>query len=89
VFGYDKPNSTIKTVWGATCGDAKIEDFRFHDCRHTAITRMIEAGMPSAQVMKISGHTQQTTFQRYVNLNDDAVRQGAMKLHEYNTKQIA
>jgi integrase len=86
VFGYESENSTLKTAWASLCRTAKIDGFRFHDCRHTAITRMVEAGMPSAQIMKISGHTQMTTFQRYVNPNDDAVRQAAMRLHEHNTQ---
>jgi integrase len=85
VFGYDCENSTLKTAWASLCDYAKVKDFRFHDCRHSAITRMVEAGMPSAQIMKISGHTQMTTFQRYVNPNDEAVRQAASLLHAYNT----
>jgi integrase len=89
VFGYESENSTLKTAWASLCRTAKIEGFRFHDCRHTAITRMVEAGMPSAQIMKISGHTQMTTFQRYVNPNDDAVRQAAMRLHEHNMQNGA
>jgi integrase len=86
VFGYTNEYSTVKRAFSSACDYAKIKDFRFHDCRHTAITRMVEAGMPSAQIMKISGHTQMTTFQRYVNPNDDAVAQVANRLHEHNMK---
>jgi integrase len=89
VFGYTNEYSTVKRAFSSACDAAKIKDFRFHDCRHTAITRMVEAGMPSAQIMKISGHTQMTTFQRYVNPNDMAVREVAKRLHEHNTKNNA
>jgi integrase len=40
VFGV---NVTIKTSWKKICREAKIVDFRFHDTRHTAISRMVEA----------------------------------------------
>lgn len=86
VFGYECENSTFKTAWASLCDYAKVKGFRFHDCRHTAITRMVEAGMPSAQIMKISGHTQMTTFQRYVNPNQYAVAEAAMRLHEHNAR---
>jgi integrase len=84
VFGI---SYTIKNGFGAACKAAGIENFRLHDCRHTAITRMIEAGMPPAAVMKISGHTQMTTFTRYVNPNADAARRGAELLSAYTAAQ--
>jgi integrase len=68
---------TVKTAWKSALLQAQIEEFRLHDCRHTAITRMIQAGLPAAEVMKISGHTQWTTFARYVNVNEEAARNGA------------
>ena len=43
VFGV---SVTIKTAWTKICRDADIKDFHFHDCRATAISRMIAAGMP-------------------------------------------
>jgi integrase len=61
-------------------------DFRFRDCRHTAITRMIQAGIPATETMKISGHTQFVTFARYVNINEKAARKGAERLAEYLTQ---
>lgn len=80
VFGI---RDTVKTAWASALIEAKIADFRLHDCRHTAITRMIQAGMPAAEVMKISGHTQWTTFARYVNINEQAARRGAELLSAY------
>jgi Site-specific recombinase XerD len=84
VFGI---TDTVKTAFLAACRDAGLKDFRFHDCRHTAITRMIEAGMPAAEVMKISGHTQMTTFQRYVNVNEQAARRGAELLSAHIARE--
>lgn len=65
--------------------EAGVEDFRFHDIRHTAITRMVNAGLPPMEIMKISGHTQWTTFARYVNPNEDAITRIADVLSAYNT----
>ncbi len=70
VFGI---KDTVKRSFASACRDAEIEDFHFHDCRHTAITRMIQAGLSPMEVMKISGHTQMNTFARYVNPNTQAV----------------
>ncbi|MGI8787098.1 MAG: tyrosine-type recombinase/integrase [Pyrinomonadaceae bacterium] len=86
LFGLDKPNSTIKKAWSTVCDLAKLSDFHFHDLRHTAITRLIETGTPSATIMKISGHTQMTTFQRYNNPNSESVKLAAMRLQELNSQ---
>lgn len=73
VFGYDKPNSTVKTAFAAALKEAGIEGYRWHDGRHTGITRMVNTGQPSTVIMKISGHTQYNTFARYVNPNTEAI----------------
>jgi integrase len=80
VFGI---KDTVKNGFLSALHEAGIEDFRFHDCRHTAITRMIQAGIPATETMKISGHTQFVTFARYVNVNEQAARKGAERLAEY------
>lgn len=80
IFGV---SVTIKTAWKKICREAKIEDFRFHDCRHTAITRMIKAGMTPVEAMKISGHTTLRAFNIYANLEADAIFQAANALDKY------
>ncbi len=77
------PVSDFKRSFAAICREAEIGDLRFHDLRHTAITRMVNAGLPAAEVMKISGHTQWSTFARYVNPTTDTVRKVANVLSDY------
>lgn len=86
VFGI---TDTVKKAFASVCRGAGIEGFRFHDCRHTAITRMIQAGMTPMQVMKISGHTQMTTFARYVNADEDAVKRAAQAIHAFHAASAA
>lgn len=63
----------FKRAWRTATRAAGLDGLRFHDLRHTAITRMIDAGISPPIVMKISGHSQQKTFLRYVNPSDDSL----------------
>lgn len=45
-----------------------IDDLRFHDLRHEAISRMFERGMKVEQVRVVSGHRTLDQLSRYVNL---------------------
>lgn len=83
VFGI---KNNVKRSFTSACRDAKIEGFHFHDCRHTAITRMIQAGLSPMEIMKISGHTQMNTFARYVNPNTQAVTRIADVLTAFHSK---
>lgn len=80
VFGI---TNTIKTSFKSACEEANIIDFRFHDCRHTATTRMIASGSPHTEVMKITGHSQLKTFLRYLNLTPETTNRVASNLDSY------
>ena len=80
VFGI---TDTIKTAWKTACRLSAIEDFRFHDCRHTATTRMIASGSPHTEVMKITGHSQLKTFLRYLNITSETANNVASRLSNY------
>lgn len=84
VFGI----TDIKKSFASACDDAHIKDFRFHDLRHTAITRMVNAGLPPMEIMKVSGHTQYTTFARYVNPNTQTVTRIADVLTAFHAKSV-
>lgn len=80
VFGV---SDNFKRSFAGACKDAQIDDLHFHDLRHTAITRLIAAGLPPMQIMKVSGHTQINTFARYINPQEDAVKKIAEALTQY------
>jgi integrase len=42
----------------------------FHDWHHTGITNAAAAGMPPMAIMRMAGHTNFTTTQRYLDLAD-------------------
>jgi integrase len=83
VFGI---TDTIKHGFASLLRETGIDDFRLHDCRHTAITRMIAAGVPPMEVMKISGHTQMSTFARYVNPTQNSLKRAAQMLSAFNAQ---
>ena len=83
VFNFKTPEKSFDTA----CVRAKVKDLRFHDLRHSAVTRMIRAGIPAVEVMKISGHTQMKTFLRYLNLTAPTVQSAADKLSEFLSQQ--
>jgi integrase len=47
---------------------AGMSDFRFHDLRHEAISRLFEKGLNIAEVGSISGHRELKMLQRYTHL---------------------
>ncbi len=62
---------------------ANIQSFRFHDLRHTAATRMVEAGVPLFAVGQILGHSNPKTTMRYAH-PDQSLKDGLEALARYN-----
>ncbi|MBK6725419.1 MAG: tyrosine-type recombinase/integrase [Acidobacteria bacterium] len=85
IFGY---KSAPKAAFMAALRDANIEDYRWHDGRHTATTRMMEATNNAELVKKITGHTQHSTFARYYNPNMDTITSVAEALGERNQSKL-
>lgn len=67
----------VKKSFAAAKQRVGIKDFTIHDCRHSAITRWIEAGMSAEQAMKYAGIKSHATFQRYLNLSHVAHNRNA------------
>lgn len=86
VFGV---SVTIKTAWKKICCEAGILDFHFHDCRATSISRMIRAGMPPAEVMRVSGHTTLRAFSIYVRTDIDTAFRAASALDAFYAQTVS
>jgi len=80
----------IKRNFQSVCRLAGIENFRWHDLRHTGTMRMLDAIKDPAKVMKITGHKQWTTFMVYVNVDEEIARElaGAMDAARAITETI-
>jgi integrase len=61
---------------------AKITDFRFHDLRHTAATRLADAGVNVIVIAEILGHSDIRTTKRYSHVMEEAKREAVEKLAE-------
>jgi integrase len=70
----------IKRSFGLACETAKIKDLRFHDLRHTAATRMADAGVNVVVIAEVLGHGDIRTTKRYAHAMDEAKREAVEKL---------
>jgi integrase len=61
-------------VWDEALVRAGITNLRFHDLRHEATSRFVEAGLSDQQVSAITGHKSMQMLKRYTHLrNEDLV----------------
>lgn len=86
-FVFGGPNGRaildIKHGFGSVLKRAGITDFRFHDLRHTAATRMAEAGVDIRTIAEFLGHATIQMTMRYAHATDDAKRRAASALEAY------
>nr|NIP47383.1 site-specific integrase [Gammaproteobacteria bacterium]NIP89582.1 site-specific integrase [Gammaproteobacteria bacterium]NIR24415.1 site-specific integrase [Gammaproteobacteria bacterium]NIS06084.1 site-specific integrase [Gammaproteobacteria bacterium]NIU41322.1 tyrosine-type recombinase/integrase [Gammaproteobacteria bacterium] len=61
----------INKVWAEAVKRAGLEDLRFHDLRHEAVSRFVEAGLADQQVAAISGHKSMQMLKRYTHLRGE------------------
>ena len=62
-----KPYTTIKSGFNKALERAGIENFRFHDLRHTVGTRLVASGVDLQTVKELLAHSSITTTQRYTH----------------------
>ena len=63
----NQPYVNLKHSFTSLIKNAKIEDFRFHDLRHTVATRLVEKGIDLLVVKEILGHSNIETTMRYAH----------------------
>ena len=80
----------IKRAWKAALVEARIDDFRFHDLRHTAATRMADAGADSYTLSAILGITIAMTA-RYTHATSERTRravEGLVFAQDFGHKSV-
>lgn len=81
--GKRRPYQFAK-IWGDIKVSLAITDLHFHDLRHEAVSRLVEAGLSDQEVASISGHKSMQMLRRYTHLRaEDLVAKldGLRKVH--------
>jgi len=75
--------SDVKKSFSTALKAAGIENFRFHDLRHTAASWMVMEGVSLYAVKEILGHADIKTTQRYAHLSPGYLENEIGKLDNY------
>ncbi|HEX4001539.1 MAG TPA: tyrosine-type recombinase/integrase [Candidatus Acidoferrales bacterium] len=84
VFEPEIPRKTvvsrIRRDWARAVKRSGVAKIRFHDLRHTALTRLVLTGTDLRTVKDIAGHSSLKTTQRYLHSSDKLQEQAVEKL---------
>lgn len=64
----------FEKAWHDAMTKAKIEDFRFHDLRHSAASYLAMNGATTAEIAAVLGHKTLQMVKRYAHLSDNHVQ---------------
>ncbi|HEY8100173.1 MAG TPA: site-specific integrase [Burkholderiaceae bacterium] len=83
VFTYaGRPLSTANTrAWRAALKRAGVDDFRWHDLRHTWATWQMEAGTPTHELQRLGGWRTGAMVDRYAHLGPGHLAVAANRLN--------
>lgn len=66
--------TSVSLAFAAAAERARVEGVTFHTLRHTAVSRMVAAGIPDRIIMKVVGHTTAAMVSRYAHLAPDSLK---------------
>lgn len=69
------PLTNVQSSWENVLKAAAIEDFRWHDLRHTFASWLVMKGVSLYRVSMFLGHSTETTTRRYAHLAPDQDRE--------------
>ena len=75
--------SALKDAFERAVANAGIEDFHFHDLRHTFGTRLAEMGVPLTVIKELMGHRTIKTTERYIHHYPADLRPRMKALDDY------
>jgi integrase len=73
----------IKKGFNAALKEAGVEDFRFHDLRHTFGTMAADAGVEITSIAEVMGHADIHTTRRYSHATDQGRRRAVEAIERH------
>jgi len=97
-LGYTSPITAIGNIaepirefrksWATACRLASVHRL-FHDLRRSAARNMLNAGVPQAIAMQVTGHKTDSMFRRYAIVAPNDVRTALRTTQEYTASEMA
>ncbi len=75
-----KQSILLERPWRTALKNAQIEDFRWHDLRHSAASYLAMSGVPMRSIAEILGHKTLQMVKRYSHLSQDHLRDEINKM---------
>lgn len=72
----------IRSAWEFARKRAKLEDFRFHDLRHTAASYLAMSGASLPTISEVLGHKSYEMVKRYAHLTDSHITAEVAKMNK-------
>lgn len=69
----DGKRRSLREAWERALSTAEIENFHWHDLRHTAASYLVMSGVSLVEVAKILGHRTLAMVARYAHLADEHI----------------
>jgi integrase len=79
---HGQPYRSFRTAFEHAVRQAGIQDFTFHDLRHTFASRLVMAGVDLPTVKELLGHRDITMTLRYAHLSTDHKQAAGKKLEK-------
>lgn len=78
-----KMRSDANTAWRAALRRTGIENFRFHDLRHTKASWLVQSGVPLSALQEMGGWESIEMVQRYAHLAPNHLTQHAIQIGSF------
>ncbi|MHA2217642.1 MAG: tyrosine-type recombinase/integrase [Candidatus Hodarchaeales archaeon] len=82
-----KPYKKLQTSFNGARRRAGIENFRFHDLRHTFASRLVERGVDLIRIKELLGHSSVKVTERYTHSNREEKKKAVELLCKKSPKK--
>jgi integrase len=80
---------TWRTAWRKLTKAAGLPGFRFHDLRHTFITKHAEIGTPMPVLMATAGHLSQKMTELYTHISERSIEEAVKRYEQQQAESLA